>query len=285
MAHHDKILDGKTMANAILSNVQQQFSQATPTQQPTLAIVQVGQLDASNLYIRKKIDACAKLNFAVHHLKLTETTTEEELKHTLIALNNDRSIHGILLQLPLPSHLNSSAMLAYIAPEKDVDAITPFHLGKLVQHKSIITPCTTSAVLTLLAATKIPLHKLQTSVIGASFLVGLPTAIALSPNSTVSICHRVTQDLATYVQQADVLIVAIGNPNVIQAEWIKPGTTVIDIGINRCPKGRVIGDTPFDAIVNKVRYITPVPGGVGPLTVAHMVNNLWTLYSRYHLNT
>lgn len=284
MAHHNKILDGKVLAEDILSTVGQQYTRAAPRHQPKLSIVQIGRLDASNLYIRKKIEACAKLGFATQHLQLPETITENTLRQTITDLNNDQNTHGILLQLPLPAHINSSHMIACIDPQKDVDAIGPFHLGNLVQQSSVITPCTTAAVLTLLDATNLPLHQLRTTIIGASSLVGLPTAIALSSRTTVSVCHRVTRDLSPYVRQADVLVVAIGNPHVIQAEWIQPGTTVIDVGINRCSTGRIIGDIPFNDVIDKVRHITPVPGGVGPLTVAHMVKNLWTLFTHHCLN-
>lgn len=281
MTNHNKVLDGKTLAKTIIAHTHQEYAQSFCEARPHLVIIQVGNMDASNIYINKKIQACAQLGFSARHLPLPESISATSLKAMIAELNHDQQVHGILLQLPLPPHLCSSDILTHIDPSKDVDAITPFHLGKLMQHRPVITPCTTAAVQTLLQATGVQLTGLRTTVVGSSSLVGLPTAIALSPQTTVSVCHRVTNDLARYVSQADILVVAIGNPNVIKADWIQPNTIVIDVGINRSPEGRIIGDVPFDQIIEKVRYLTPVPGGVGPLTVAHMVNNLWTLFKNH----
>jgi methylenetetrahydrofolate dehydrogenase (NADP+)/methenyltetrahydrofolate cyclohydrolase len=272
--------DGRQLAEHLLAATTREWrALSSPPASPHLAIVQVGDHDASNVYIRRKIRACEKVGFrASRHVFATDVSQATLLDHVQ-SLNDDPDVTGILIQLPLPPSLNTSELIKQIDSGKDVDGMTPTRLGALVTGSFHLLPCTTAAILALLSFNQIELCGKSICMIGASALVGKPTALALiHHHATVTICHSETRDLAACIREADIVIVAIGNPNVIQAEWIQPETIVIDVGINRCADGKIIGDVPARAIVDKGAFATPVPGGVGPLTVASLVRNLWLLY-------
>ena len=280
MSDKNKLINGSILAKNIIENIQSRWthskSQSSP---PSLAIIQVGNDHASSVYIRHKMSACRRIGFLANCFNFPDNCTQSEIIAKITDLNQDMDTHGILLQLPLPSHLNRLELLRCIDPNKDVDAIGPIRLGTLISGHSDILPCTTAAILYLIKQTGISLTGKKVTMIGASPLVGKPTAIELlNRHATVTVCHSQTADLAMHVKQADILIVAIGNPHVIQPSWIKKNSVVIDVGINRSEEGKVIGDIDAASVLDTVQFITPVPGGVGPLTVAHLVKNLYTLY-------
>lgn len=272
--------DGRQLAQQLLATTALEWSaQSSPPTSPHLAIVQVGDHDASNVYIRRKILACEKVGFRASRHVFATDVSQSTLLDQVQSLNNDPDVTGILIQLPLPSTLNTTELINQIDSGKDVDGMTPTRLGALVAGSFHLLPCTTAAILALLSLNEIELTGKSVVMIGASALVGKPTALALMHHhATVTVCHSETRDLAACVREADIVIVAIGNPNVIQAEWIQPQTVVIDVGINRCADGKIIGDIPTRAVIEKGAFATPVPGGVGPLTVASLVRNLWLLY-------
>ncbi|MEC8882532.1 MAG: bifunctional 5,10-methylenetetrahydrofolate dehydrogenase/5,10-methenyltetrahydrofolate cyclohydrolase [Pseudomonadota bacterium] len=280
MTDKNKLINGSMLAKNIIENIQLRWahnkSQSSP---PSLAIIQVGNDHASSVYIRHKMSACRQIGFLANCFNFPDNCTQSELTAKITDLNQDIDTHGILLQLPLPPHLDKLELLKCIDPSKDVDAIGPTRLGNLINEHANILPCTTAAILYLIKQTGISLPGKKVTMIGASSLVGKPTAIELlNRHATVTVCHSQTTDLATHAKQADILIVAIGNPHVIQPSWIKKNSIVIDVGINRSETGKVIGDIDTASVLDTVQFITPVPGGVGPLTVAHLVKNLYTLY-------
>ena len=280
MAQDLQLLDGRALAQkkqqSIAKTWHTHYATHTP---PRLAVIQVGNLHASTVYVKRKIKACLALNFHADHLQLPDTITQDALLQTIHQLNQDACVTGILVQLPLPNHLCPRKTLSAIQPNKDVDGLHPTNLGRLIAGNAHILPCTTAAILDLIALSAHDLSGATITMVGASTLVGKPTAIALSNrHATVTICNSRTKNLADAVKQAEILIVAIGNPNVIQPDWIRHGSTVIDVGINRGPTGDIIGDVAHLDLSNKVAHITPVPGGVGPMTVANLVANLFTLF-------
>jgi methylenetetrahydrofolate dehydrogenase (NADP+)/methenyltetrahydrofolate cyclohydrolase len=214
---------------------------------------------------------------------LPVTATENDLIKLIHQLNQDKAIDGILLQLPLPDHINSDLVLESILPEKDVDGFHPYNLGRLAQRRPLLRPCTPAGVMMLLDSLDTNYKKSHAVVVGASNIVGRPMALELLlAGATVTICHRFTDHLQEFVNQADIVIAAVGNPGIIQGDWIKPGATVIDIGINRMPDGSVTGDIDFAAAARNAAFITPVPGGVGPMTVASLLKNTLTAYETSH---
>ena len=282
MAKSAKVLDGKAIANGIIQSIRHEWlkyeANYTP---PTLAIIQVGHDAASTVYINRKIQACRRVGFDNIHLHLPEDTTQATVLEKILALNADESITGILLQLPLPPQCFATDLLEAIEPSKDVDALTPRNMGSLITGNYDLLPCTTGAILTLLQGYHVDLLGKRVVMVGASALVGKPTAIAMVHyHATVTICHSETKKLKEHVQTADILIVAIGNPGVIQPDWIPNHCIVIDVGINRAGNNQIIGDIPFEKVIDRCALITPVPGGVGPVTVAHVVKNLFTLFCR-----
>ena len=277
-------INGKPLADRLLSRVAADWSsRVSRAQTPHLEILQVGEHDASEVYIRRKVRACEQVGFTTNQQILAADITLSALLKKIDGLNDDPKITGILIQLPLPPTLDAGIVTARIQPDKDVDALTPTRLGELVTGRFDLMPCTTAGILQLLHENQVQLSGKSVVMVGASALVGKPTAIVLlHHDATVTVCHSETIDLEKHVRDADVLIVAIGNPNVIQANWIQPGCIVIDVGINRSDDGRIIGDVPTEATAARQAYVSVVPGGVGPLTVAHLVNNLYRLYCIQH---
>ena len=275
-----KILDGKALAKKIHQELKQRIETLQQLKQrpPGLAVLMVGDNPASAAYVRNKERACAKVGITSFNRHFPELTTQEELERTIDELNRDPRVDGILVQLPLPEHLDAIPLLYRILPEKDADGLHPLNLGKLVRSEMGLRSCTPAGVMRLLAEYEVELSGKQAVVVGRSILVGKPLALMLlEQNATVTIAHSRTKNLAKITKEADIVIAAVGKTELITAEMVKPGAIVIDVGINRIEgkdgKSRLIGDVNFDAVAPVAEYITPVPGGVGPMTVALLLQN------------
>lgn len=241
---------------------------------PGLAVILVGDNPASRLYVRNKERACAEAGIKSFEHALPNDAMQEELAGLIWRLNGDENVHGILLQLPLPKHIDSGAMLDLISPEKDVDGFHPCNMGKLLSGVEGIKPCTPLGIMRLIESTGIDMAGKEAVVIGRSNIVGKPAAILLlQRNATVTVCHSRTKGLADKVRAANIVVAAIGIPNFVKGEWIKQGAVVIDVGINKLPDGRIVGDVDFEAASIRAAHITPVPGGVGPMTIAMLLRN------------
>lgn len=246
----------------------------------TLAVVWVGDDPASAVYIRNKRRVCAELGIRSKAFHLPENITESKVIALIEQLNKDKSIDGIILQLPLPQHLNGPYIIEHIRSEKDVDGFTPYNLGRLAQNQPLLRPCTPLGVIKLLHFYQIPLRGQDVVIVGASNIVGKPMYFeALNAGATVTQCHRETRNLDAQIKRADIVIAAAGSPGLIQGQWLKPGAVVVDIGINRLPNGKLVGDVEFENARKVASWITPVPGGVGPMTVVCLCMN--TLQARY----
>jgi len=275
-----QILDGK----AIAKSLKQDLKRATDLRlkagkrPPGLAVVLLGADPASEVYVGSKRRGCEEIGFKSTSYDLPITTTEEELLSLINMLNHNSEIDGILVQLPLPAHINADNIIEHISPHKDVDGFHPYNIGRLAQRNPQLRPCTPKGMITMLHKTGIDLRGQEAVVIGASNIVGRPMSLELLlAGCTTTVCHRMTKDLELHVRRADVLVVAVGKPNFIPGEWIKHGAIVLDVGINRLKDGSLVGDVEFDAAREKAAWISPVPGGVGPMTVATLLEN--TLYA------
>ncbi|WP_218814495.1 bifunctional methylenetetrahydrofolate dehydrogenase/methenyltetrahydrofolate cyclohydrolase FolD [Rickettsiella endosymbiont of Dermanyssus gallinae] len=271
-----KIIDGKAIAQKIRENlkdvVQRRLTQGQSAS--GLAVILVGDDPASHIYVRNKREACSECGIKSVAYDLPQDISQEKLLSLITQLNSDTSIHGILIQLPLPKHIKTPLILDSIDPKKDVDGFHPTNLGLLAQGRPYLRPCTPYGVMRLLEHEKITLPGLNAVVVGTSNIVGKPMALELvNAKCTVTLCHKQTRDLQQAVKQADLLVSAIGKAGVIKSEWIKPGAIVIDIGITRSPNGKLHGDIEFETAKQSAAYITPVPGGVGPMTVAMLLSN------------
>ena len=269
-------IDGKSIA----ANVRQQVSNdikariAEGKAAPSLAVVLVGADPASQVYVKHKKNACAEVGINSVAYDLDEGTTQAELLALVDKLNDDSSINGILVQLPLPKHLDSDEILERIKPQKDVDGFHPFNLGRLAQRMPVLRPCTPKGVMTLLESTGTEFKGKEAVIVGASNIVGRPMSLELLlAGCTVTTTHRFTKDLPSHVGRADILVVGVGIPGLVKGEWVKEGAIVIDVGINRLDDGRLVGDIEFEAAQARASHITPVPGGVGPMTVATLMSN------------
>jgi methylenetetrahydrofolate dehydrogenase (NADP+)/methenyltetrahydrofolate cyclohydrolase len=276
--NNDKILSGKKISDIILSEIKLDIQNIT-SRKPCLAVVLVGDDPASQVYVKNKKAACAKVGItSIEHL-LGKNVTEDELLKLVQNLNNDSSIDGILVQLPLPSHLDSKIVIDTILPNKDVDGFNRYNMGSLTLNDPQICPCTPHGVMYMLDSLNINYHGKNAVIIGTSNIVGRPMALELlNRGATVTICNSKTQNLSSITASADILIVAVGRPNMVKSNWVKPDSIIIDIGINRLQNGTLCGDVDFDDVVNKVQYITPVPGGVGPMTIAMLIQNTLRCY-------
>ena len=275
-----QLLDGRALAQlrreAIKEKVAIRQSAGLPA--PGLAVVMVGHNAASKIYVDKKRQACEALGFLSEAYDLPSTTTQAELESLIHTLNHTPTIHGILIQLPLPSHLEAPAILEKIHPHKDVDGFHPYNVGRLAQRMPTLRPCTPHGIVTLLKHYDIALRGLDAVIVGASNIVGRPMALELLlEGATTTLCHRFTKNLAHHVSQADLLVVAVGKQNIVDPAWLKKDVVIVDVGINRLDNGKVVGDMDFDAAAEKAAWITPVPGGVGPMTVSMLMSN--TLYA------
>jgi methylenetetrahydrofolate dehydrogenase (NADP+)/methenyltetrahydrofolate cyclohydrolase len=280
-----QIIDGKATAMQLQAElalkVKQRLSQGLRA--PGLAVVLVGDDPASQIYVNKKRQTCEAVGFVSEAYDLPASTTQETLLTLIDKLNNSNHIDGILVQLPLPSHIHAEAILDKINPHKDVDGFHPYNIGRLVQKRPLLRPCTPYGVIHLLEHYQIPLRGMFAVIVGASNIVGRPMSLELLlAGCTVTTCHRFTANLQQLVGMADLLVVAVGNPKIMNSHWIKPGAVVVDIGINRLPSGKVVGDVDFDVAKEIASYITPVPGGVGPMTVTTLLQN--TLFAAEHLS-
>jgi methylenetetrahydrofolate dehydrogenase (NADP+)/methenyltetrahydrofolate cyclohydrolase len=269
------IIDGNAIAKVVRAKWKERVVRLREEGvQPGLAVLIVGSDPASQIYVRRKVKACEDLGIHSERHEFSATAAEEEVLDRILQLNVDPAIHGILVQLPLPAHFRSRRLLEAIAIEKDVDGFNLYNVGALVAGDTIFPPCTPYGVQCILEYSRIPLSGQNVVVVGASNIVGKPMAMLLMrQEATVAICHLKTRDLAQFTILADILVVAAGKPNLITAPMVKTGAVVIDVGINRMPNGRLVGDVDFDAVARKASYITPVPGGVGPMTVTMLLVN------------
>jgi methylenetetrahydrofolate dehydrogenase (NADP+)/methenyltetrahydrofolate cyclohydrolase len=270
------IIDGKAIAAAVRAEVAAAVKdiQARAGVTPGLALIRVGDDPASEVYVRGKVKACQETGMVGFEHLLPESTPAEDLLDRVRELNVDPHVHGILVQLPLPRHIPPDEVLDALAPQKDVDGFGPHSAGALFGGRPGLRPCTPMGILRLLDEARTPLAGARALVVGRSNIVGKPVAMMLlERHATVTIAHSRTADLAAEVAQADVLVAAIGKPQMIRGDWVKPGATVIDVGINRNAAGKLIGDVEFDSAAQRARAITPVPGGVGPMTIAYLLSN------------
>jgi len=271
-----RILDGKATAAAVREEVRAGVLElvARHGTRPGLAVVLVGDDPASQVYVRNKDRAAAEAGFAVRTVRLAASVSQRELEAELDELQADPAVHGVLVQLPLPRGLDADALLARLDPERDVDGLTPASVAAYVMGRPGLLPCTPAGCIELCDRHDIPLEGRHVVIVGRSLLVGKPIAhLALARNATVTVCHSRTRDLAEHCRRADVLVAAVGVPRLVQGDWVRPGATVIDVGINREPGGRLVGDVDFEAAAARAGAITPVPGGVGPMTIAMLLRN------------
>ncbi|MBE0598767.1 MAG: bifunctional methylenetetrahydrofolate dehydrogenase/methenyltetrahydrofolate cyclohydrolase FolD [Desulfuromonadales bacterium] len=269
------IIDGKAIAAALRQSIAADVAQLKVTGTvPGLAVVLVGEDPASRVYVSMKEKACAAAGIYSAEHKLPVETTEAQLLALIDELNRDRRIDGILVQLPLPKQINESKVLEAISPAKDVDGFHPYNVGRLVTGNPLFQPCTPYGVMKMLEATGVELAGKEVVVVGRSNIVGKPVALmCLAQHATVTLCHSRTHDLPAKVRQADVVIAAVGRPEMIRGEWIKPGAVVIDVGVNRVGDNKLVGDVEFEAAKERASAITPVPGGVGPMTITMLLYN------------
>ena len=271
-----QLIDGKKISQQRIEAVAQAVKarQEKGLHTPCLAVVLVGDDPASAVYVRNKKRACQNSGIESRSYELPSETTQDDLLKLVDELNGDSAVDGILVQLPLPAHIDSQAVLERIVPHKDVDGFHPYNVGRLVVKMPLMRPCTPKGVMTLLEAYGIDPKGKKAVVVGASNIVGRPQALELLlSRATVTICHSATQNLADEVAAADILVVGVGIPNFVKGEWVKPGAVVIDVGINRLDDGSLCGDVEFDVAKERASMITPVPGGVGPMTIATLLEN------------
>lgn len=278
------IIDGKTIAQQVRANVAQQVQQriAQGKRAPGLAVVLVGQDPASQIYVGSKRKACEEVGFVSRSYDLPVDTTQADLLDLIDTLNQASDIDGILVQLPLPEHIDTTQVIERIHPNKDVDGFHPYTIGRLCQRIPTLRPCTPGGIMTLIEQCGIDTYGMEAVVVGASNIVGRPMSLELLlAGCTVTTTHRFTRDLESHVRRADLLVVAVGKPHFIPGDWIKPGAVVIDVGINRQADGKVVGDVDFAAAQTHAGWITPVPGGVGPMTVATLMQNTLLACEKY----
>ncbi|ENM3851597.1 bifunctional methylenetetrahydrofolate dehydrogenase/methenyltetrahydrofolate cyclohydrolase FolD [Vibrio cholerae] len=250
---------------------------------PGLAVVLVGEDPASQVYVGSKRRACEEVGFVSKSFDLPATASEEALLSLVEELNNDPQIDGILVQLPLPAGMDTTKVLESIHPEKDVDGFHPYNVGRLAQRIPKLRSCTPKGIITLLERYNIPLRGKHAVIVGASNIVGRPMTLELLlAGCTTTTCHRFTQDLEGHIRQADILVVAVGKPNFIPGAWIKEGAVVVDVGINPLDTGKLVGDVEYDVARTRASFITPVPGGVGPMTVASLIENTMMACEQFH---
>ncbi|PID41543.1 MAG: bifunctional methylenetetrahydrofolate dehydrogenase/methenyltetrahydrofolate cyclohydrolase FolD [Proteobacteria bacterium] len=271
-----KLIDGKAIAAATRKNVatrvQKRIDEGLAA--PGLAVILIGSDPASSVYVRNKVNACKEVGFVSKNLVYDASIGQNELLDLIKSLNKDPEIHGILIQLPLPDHLVTEEIIENISPQKDVDGFHPYNIGRLAQRLPTLRPCTPKGIMALLESTGQTIRGMEAVIVGASNIVGRPMALELLlAGCTVTVTHRFTRDLAARVRQADILVAAVGKPGLVKGEWIKPGAIVIDVGINRLNDGTLTGDIEFDVARERAGHITPVPGGVGPMTVAMLLEN------------
>ena len=273
-----QIIDGKQVANDLIERIKDGVDKrlAAGRRAPGLAMILVGDHSASKVYVRNKEKACERSGIISIMHRIPESTTQEELLDLINRLNMDDSVDGILVQLPLPAHIDDEAVLNSISPDKDADGFHPDNMGRLAVGEPRFRPCTPRGIMTLLEHTGIELAGLDAVIVGRSNIVGRPMALELiRASATVTVCHSKTKDLAGKVGAADLVVAAVGRAEFVKGAWIKPGAVVIDVGINRAEDGKLVGDVEFEAASERASWITPVPGGVGPMTVASLLENTY----------
>ena len=273
-----ELLDGKIVKQKVLEEVKGLTEGLD--ERLGLAVVQVGEDEASKVYVRQKEKMANELNYNFVHTKLSEDVSQEELLKVIDELNSDDHIHGILVQMPIPKHLDSKLVQNRIYSYKDVDGLTDVNAGILTHGKDGLVPCTPQGIVDLLKYYNIPIEGKNVTIIGRSDLVGKPLAsLMTNNNATVTLCHSKTKNLKLFTQNADILVVAVGKAKLIKSDYIKEGAVIVDVGINRMEDGKLCGDVDFDDVKNKASYITPVPGGVGQMTVAELAKNTYKAYT------
>jgi 5,10-methylene-tetrahydrofolate dehydrogenase/Methenyl tetrahydrofolate cyclohydrolase len=280
-----KIIDGKTIAQSIRTRVAEKVKArlAAGLRAPGLAVILVGTDAASQVYVGSKRRACEEVGFISRSYDLPVTTEQTALLALIDELNADPAVDGILVQLPLPAHIDSTLVIERIRPDKDVDGFHPYNVGRLAQRIPALRPCTPKGIMTLIQSTGVDPKGLNAVVVGASNIVGRPMTLELLlAGCTTMTTHRFTKDLESFVRQAELLVVAVGKAEFIPGEWIKPGAIVIDVGINRLPDGKLVGDVAYQTAAERAGFITPVPGGVGPMTVASLIENTLEACELYH---
>lgn len=280
-----QLIDGKAIAASLRQQIAQRVTERRQQGQraPGLAVILVGSDPASQVYVSHKRKDCEEVGFLSQAYDLPANTEQAELMALIDRLNEDPAIDGILVQLPLPGHLDASLLLERIRPDKDVDGFHPYNIGRLAQRMPLLRPCTPKGIMTLLQSTGADLYGMHAVVVGASNIVGRPMAMELLlAGCTVTVTHRFTKDLPMHVGQADIVVVAAGKTGLVKGEWIKEGAIVIDVGINRQDDGKLIGDVVYETALPRAGWITPVPGGVGPMTRACLLEN--TLHAAEHLH-
>jgi methylenetetrahydrofolate dehydrogenase (NADP+) / methenyltetrahydrofolate cyclohydrolase len=281
-----QLIDGNAKAKAIREDIHTRVNSRLQQglRAPGLAVILVGNDPASQVYVSHKRRDCEQVGIISKAYDLPETTSQQALLDLIENLNQDDSVDGILVQLPLPAGLSSAEILERIDPKKDVDGFHPFNMGRLAQRIPMLRPCTPAGIIDLLDTTGVEITGLHAVVVGASNIVGRPMGLELLLRGcTVTTCHRFTKNLNEYVSQADLLVVAVGKPGIVDSAWIKPGALVIDVGINRSADGRLVGDLEFAGAAERAGFITPVPGGVGPMTRAKLLEN--TLFACENLHS
>jgi methylenetetrahydrofolate dehydrogenase (NADP+) / methenyltetrahydrofolate cyclohydrolase len=271
-----KLINGKLLSEKLLDNIKQRIEHRVSIgrRAPCLAVILVGDSPASAIYVNNKRRSCEQAGMRSLSYNLAATTSETELLSLVDELNGDTSVDGILVQLPLPSQINAERVIERISPIKDVDGFHPYNVGRLALRMPLLRPCTPRGVMTMLGSLEIDLRGLNAVVVGASNIVGRPMSLELLlAGCTVTTCHRFTKNLQDIVANAELLVVAVGKPGFIPGEWVRPGAIVIDVGINRLDSGKICGDVQFESARERAAWITPVPGGVGPMTVATLMEN------------
>ena len=278
-----QLIDGKAFASDIRRGIREQVG--ARRRAPGLAVVLVGQDPASEIYVRNKRQACEEVGFLSRAFDLPADTSEDRLLALIDELNRDQAIDGILVQLPLPQHILPERVIEHIRPDKDVDGFHPYNIGRLAQRIPKLRPCTPFGIIKLLEHYGEKFMGRHAVVVGASNIVGRPMALELLlMGATVTVCHRFTEHTERHVAEADILVVAVGKPALVKGAWIKPGATVIDVGMNRLADGKLVGDVEFEAARQRAAFITPVPGGVGPMTVTMLLANTLMAADDHDLN-
>ncbi|QLE84973.1 MULTISPECIES: bifunctional methylenetetrahydrofolate dehydrogenase/methenyltetrahydrofolate cyclohydrolase FolD [Shewanella] len=280
-----QIIDGKAIAQSIRKQLTEKVTARKEAGQrvPGLAVILVGADPASQVYVGSKRRACEEVGFLSQSFDLPSDTTEADLLALIDKCNEDNAIDGILVQLPLPAHIEESKVIERIRPDKDVDGFHPYNVGRLAQRIPVLRSCTPMGIITLIKSTGVDTYGLDAVVVGASNIVGRPMTLELLlAGCTTTTCHRFTKNLEQKVRQADLVVVAVGKPGFIPGEWIKPGAIVIDVGINRLEDGKLVGDVQYDVAAQNASHITPVPGGVGPMTIASLLENTLYAAEQYH---
>jgi methylenetetrahydrofolate dehydrogenase (NADP+)/methenyltetrahydrofolate cyclohydrolase len=279
-----KILDGTALSKQLRTQIATNSAiLSAKGTKPGLAVVLVGANPASQIYVRNKIKACHDANIHSELISLNENSSQEELLSVIRGLNDNSEIHGILVQLPLPSQIDSHAVLESIDPEKDVDGFHVANAGALMTGKPLFIPCTPYGCMKMLESIGFPIRGARAVIVGASNIVGKPMAmLLLQAGATVTICNSKTKDLSAHTREADILVVATGKPKMIHAQMVKPGAVVIDVGINRLPDGKLCGDVDYDEVKYVADWITPVPGGVGPMTITMLLQNTLEAAQHFH---